>query len=283
MTDAPAGSSGTTATSPILLGTVAIEPTRWARLMPGSDAAALPPPIVLADWLDAIRDAGFDGVEVWERHLLDASPADGERVRRHHLPIVVWNSYASLDEDDPTERRRVADAATEAGATGIKFNVGNDIESLERYADRIAAWLDDLPDSVRLLCECHHGISIAERPDVAARIFDRAGPASRVQAIVHTHESDDELRARFDAYGDRITHVHVNFLDFATMSAPPLCEVADRLAATADLLSSSGFDGSWTLEFCHGLLTDDDHPEFLLQQAESDLAVLRDIVGGGTP
>lgn len=262
----------------VLLGTVAIEPTRWARMMPDHDPSTAQPQIVLADWMDAIADAGFDGIEVWEPHLHAASAADRRRVLDHDLPVGIWNSYVSLDDADATERTSIAAAAADAGATGIKFNVGNDSDAAEMYSDRIAEWLEALPESVRLLCECHHGISIAERPDVAASIFERSGPASRVQAIVHTHEADDDVRARFDAYGDRITHVHVNFLDFATMSAPPLVDITDRLAASVDLLTTLGFAGSWTIEFCHGVLTANDRPDFLMSQAAADLTTMRQIL-----
>lgn len=256
----------------VLLGTVAIEPARWKR---GPDA---PAPIVLSAWLDAIAEAGFDGIEVWEPHLARATPTEAEAVLSHELPVTVFNSYVSLDDPDPNGTTTVADWARRAGSTGIKFNVGNEPGAAHAYAERIAAWTDELPDHVTLLCECHHGISIAEDPQVASQIFDAAGPVGRLQAIVHTHEEADHLRARFDAYGDRISHVHVNFLDFDTLSAPRLRDFAERLEAKVQLLRTLGFAGSWTLEFVHGLLTDADHPEALVEQATDDLIVLRQVL-----
>ncbi len=235
----------------VYLGTVAIEPSRWARHAASPELPASPPINLLA-WMDAIAGAGFDGIEAWEPHLLHAPAADRDRIVAHPLPIAVWNSYVSLDEDDPTERDGVAAAASEAGASAIKYNVGNAATQVDAYADRISEWLDLLPNGIRLLCECHQGISVAEDPGVAARIFERAGGADRIQAIVHTHETDEHLRARFDAYGDRIAHVHVNFLDPATKAAPPLAAVHDRLAEVAGLLASFGFDGTWTIEFVQG-------------------------------
>ena len=265
--------------SQVLLGTVAIESTRWDRSMPARDDRASARPILLADWMDAIASAGFDGIELWERHLLDAERADRDRVVAHALPIRVWNSYVSLDDDDDASRIAIAAEVARVGATGIKFNVGNDVAQLDSYADRIGRWLDVLPSSVRLLCECHHTTSIAEEPSVAARIFEMAGSADRVQAIVHTNESDDHLRQRFDAYGARITHVHVNFLDFITNMAPALSEIEDLLAKKVALLQTLGFNGSWTIEFCHGLLTERDRPDFLIAQAAADLGILRTVLG----
>ena len=120
--------------------------------------------------------------------------------------------------------------------------------------------------------------SIAKNPAVAAAVLAAGGPPERVQAIVHTHDDPDHLRARFDAYGERITHVHVNFLD-QRGQAPRLVEVRDRLEAQVELLGGLGFDGSWTLEFVAGVSTPDDRPERLMDQAAEDLVVLRELVG----
>ena len=83
----------------ILLGTVAIEPARWAdaRADP-ADGAPLPALITLSSWLDPIAAAGFDGIELWERHLTAAEPAEATRILDHPLSIDVFNSYVSLDD-----------------------------------------------------------------------------------------------------------------------------------------------------------------------------------------
>ncbi len=255
----------------LLAGTVAIEPNRWA----GPTSA----PIAVSPWLDRLADAGFDGIELWERHLVAATPAEAAAVLEHQLPVAVLNSYVSLDDPDDGARRTVADSVRRAGAEAVKFNVGNDPGAVDDYADRIARWLEMLPHEVSLLCECHHGISIAEDPPTAAAIFAAAAPADRLGAIVHTHEHPDHLRARFDAYGERIRHVHVNHLDVATLTAPRLSEAVDRLAAQVDLLDELGFVGTWTIEFVEGVGTDHDHVAHLVDQACHDLAVLRDVVG----
>ena len=264
----------------ILLGTVAIEPARWVDYLAATGAGAAPPaePIELSSWMDGIGDAGFDGIELWERHLTVAEPDEVQRILEHPLTIDVFNSYVSLDDPDPEARSAVSRWVRRTGSAGIKFNVGNDPEARDAYADRIAAWLDDLPSTVALLCECHHGISIAEDPATAAAIFDAAGPADRLQAIVHTHEDPDHLRHRFDVYGDRITHVHVNFLDSAALSAPKLTAIRERVESQVTLLRSLGFDGTWTIEFSHGVLSERDEPGYLLEQATSDLDVLRELL-----
>lgn len=257
----------------ILLGTVALEPNRWGTV-DRSGAAT----IDLAALLPDIASAGFDGLELWDRHLTQASPEQAAALIDGALPITVFNSYVGFDDPDPTARDEAAAWVARAGSRGVKCNVGNDPDAAPAYAARIARWLDALPEDVAVLCECHAGISIAEEPEVAAAIFAAAGPPERMQAIVHTHEDPAHLRARFDAYGDRITHVHVNFLDLEAGGAPPLRDRCDELATKARLLHTLGFRGSWTIEFVHGLLTDNDDPAHLLAQATLDLAVLREVL-----
>jgi sugar phosphate isomerase/epimerase len=258
----------------VLLGTVALEPNRWGTVEPSGA-----PTTIVSRWLDGIAAAGFDGIELWERHAT-SDPVEATAILAGPLPVTLWNTYASFDEVDPTERERVAGWVRRCRSRGVKFNVGPDPAQLDLYAERLASWVALLPEDAVALCECHAGISVAERPEVAAALFAAAGPADRVQAIVHSHESAEHLAARFDAYGERITHVHVNHLDPATGRAPRLAERAAELAATAAHLRSLGFRGSWTVEFVHGTLTDRDRPAELLAQAAEDLKVLREILGG---
>ncbi|MEL7208242.1 MAG: hypothetical protein AAGK32_08445 [Actinomycetota bacterium] len=258
---------------PVLLATVAIEPNRWSTVDESGD-----PTTRVSEWLDAIASAGFDGTEIWERHLTSADPAEADGILGHPLPITVFNSYVAFDEADDARRREVAGWVARSGAGAVKCNVGDDPLLEAAYGDRLAAWLDHLPDGTRLLCECHDGISIAEDPVVAGRILERAGPPSRAQAIVHTHDSDELTRSRFDAYGDRITHVHVNHLDLPP-GPPPLHEVAERLEPRIGLLRDLGFRGSWSIEFVAGTLTDQDQPALLVEQAAADLRVLRELLG----
>jgi hypothetical protein len=128
-----------------------------------------------------------------------------------------------------------------------------------------------------MLCACRQGISLAENPIVAAEIFEAAGPPDRVQAIVHTHESSEHLRARFDLYGDRIAHARVNHLDLAA-GAPRLVDIQHELHAKVTLLRSLGFTGSWTLEIVAGVMTGADSPGLLMDQAADDLHVLHEVL-----
>lgn len=257
----------------VLLGTVAIEPNRWRTRR--ADGA---PSVDVRDHLAAIAALPVDGIEIWERHFTDLPPAAAAELAAGPVPVRIFNSYVDFDDPDDGARDRIADHVARSGARAVKFNVGNDPEAEAGYLERLIRWLDRLPDHVAAICECHQGISIAEDPVVAGRILTRAGPPERVQALVHTHDSVDLIAAKLDALGERITHVHVNHLDFATMRHPPLADVAEHLSAVIDALRAAGFNGSWTLEFVAGLLTEADRPDALLAQAAVDLPLLRRLV-----
>lgn len=259
--------------SDIYLGTVAIEPNRWATVDPSWAAT-----IALGDWLDRIAAAGFDGIEVWEKHLSEASEAEAGQILQHEMPVAVFNSYASFDEPDAESRMLAAAWTARSGAWGVKYNLGNDPDAEAVYAERLAAFAEALPGHVQLLCECHEGISVAEDPAVAARIFDAAGGGERLQAICHLSERPDYMRSKFDHLGERITHIHVNFLDGG--AAPPLVDIEARLREQVALVMSLGFAGTWTVEFANGLLTEHDEPEFIIEAAASDLTLLRTVIDG---
>ncbi|MCB1028305.1 MAG: hypothetical protein KDB24_11150 [Microthrixaceae bacterium] len=252
----------------VLLGTVAIEPNRWGTIR--SDQS---PTTRVHEHLAAIAAAGFDGIELWEGHL---TPDLADQARAAGVPLEIFNSYVGFDDGDDGARLSVAANVAATGARAVKINVGNDPAAELAYAERLGRFVEALPDGSAALCECHRGISIAEDPVVAARILTAAGP--RAHALVHTHDDDAQLRACFDAYGDRISHVHVNLLDFATLTHPRLEQVVDRLGSTVETIRSQGFDGSWTIEFVAGLLTDLDEPVGLVDQASRDLVVLRSIL-----
>jgi sugar phosphate isomerase/epimerase len=255
---------------PVLIGTVALDPNRWGLVTGVREAT-----IAASQWLDALEGAGFDGVELWEPHLRDADQVEADALLHHRLRTVILNGYASFL--DAAELTGVALLVERSGAGAVKANTGGDTARLGAEADAAARWLVDLPAGTRLLLECHDGTAIADDHAAAARFLTRAGPPERVQAIVHTHEGADRVRARFDAYGERITHVHVNHLQDGT--APPLGDVED-LADRIALLRNLGFNGSWTIEFVHGVLTDNDRPDVLVEQAIADLAVLRSALAG---
>ena len=246
-------------------GTIVLEPNRWFGVTKDQWGTT-----TISEWLDRIDAAGFDGIELWEPHFRDAAPSEQQAILDHRLPINVYNTYVSFDDPDDTERSAAATATKRSGATKVKWNTGpeRDDATLEAYADRLRQWAESLP-GVELVCECHDG-SAMDDPAVAARVL-----AAGSNALLHTHDDLDLIRAKFDAYGDRISHVHVNHL---FTGSPKLADIRDELTEKIDLLRTLGFSGTWTLEFVHGTGGDHDQPEPMFAQAVDDLAVLRSLL-----
>lgn len=254
----------------VLLGTVALEPNRWGAL--SSDRA---PTIGCEDWLARAVEAGFDGVELWEHHATRVDDAEVERLRASELPVRIFNSYVSLDEEDDASRLSAARWLDRLGCEGIKYNVGADAGAEGDYIARLRRWSEAIRGDVRLICECHGG-TLGETPAVAARILEDAGPADRFQALVHLGDDLSHIDAMFEALGARISHVHVNFL---RQKAPLLEDIADDVLERVARLREFGFLGSWTLEFTHGVLGADDCVATTLEAAVRDLRFLREVLG----
>lgn len=249
----------------VFLGTIVLEPNRWFGVTHerwGTTAVSA--------WLDAIADAGFDGIELWESHFRDADPEERQAILDHPLPISVYNTYVSFDDEVDTDRDTAAELIRLTGAPKVKWNTGpeRDDAALDAYTARLGRFAAALP-GVELICECHDG-SAMDDPVTAARVL-----AAGSNALFHTHDDLDLIRAKFAAYGDRLTHVHVNHL---FTGSPRLTDIRDELAEKVALVRELGFAGSWTLEFVHGTGGDHDDPAPMLAQAIEDLEVLRELL-----
>ena len=79
------------------------------------------------------------------------------RLSSSPLPIVIFSSYVSFDDRDDAARDLVAGWVERLGCSGVKYNVANRADSLDAYAARLRRWSAQLPEGVRLICECHRG------------------------------------------------------------------------------------------------------------------------------
>lgn len=253
----------------VLLGTVALEPNRWGAISPDRR-----PSLRCDDWLERAVQAGFDGVELWEHHAMLAGDQEVARLQASPLPIAILSSYASFDEEEDAARGNVAEWANRLGCAAIKFNLGNERRDVTPYIERLARFADQVSVATRLICECHGGTA-ADDPAVAEKILSAVGGAERIQALVHLGDEPDHLDAMFDALGERIQHVHVNFL---RQGAPRLSEIADDVEARIARIRRRGFFGSYTLEFVNGVGTERDRPAHLIEAAVSDLGVMRQVL-----
>ena len=149
-----------TATPPIYLGTVLLEPNRWS---PGKL-----PSFKVSEWSAAIKQAGFDGLELWENHAALADEAERQALATGPTPVCLLNTYAGFANADHAAREQAVSLAQRFKVSGVKFNFGRDPALVSEYLANLRQWAERLPPQTRLLCECH-GQTVLEEPEAAAR------------------------------------------------------------------------------------------------------------------
>ena len=258
----------------IFLGTVAIEPNRWGMAEPGGH-----PLTRVSEWLSTIADAGFDGLELWERHARSVPDEELDALLASDIPIRILSCYTSWDDSDDSIRAETASWIERVGAQGVKFNVGSDPDSIGDYTERLRRFEAEVPNDARLLCECHFG-TVAEDPAVARDMFDSVADADRLGAIVHVHPiARDEWSEPLGVLGDRVRHVHVQVAEVPQSTSAD--ELSEALRPAAEAIGAASPHATWTIEFSHGMWgfgRDDaefDNPAYILQSARRDLAALR--------
>lgn len=232
------------------------------------------PSFCVSDWSDRIAGGGFDGIELWENHYLQAGDDEREKLRRSARLPVIFNTYAGFSDspDDVAARARAADAAADLRAIGIKYNLGREPARLAEYRRNLLSWARALPESCRPLCECHPGTVLEKLEDAVAFFADPE--LSRFSVISHVSGDADAVKACVDAWGGRLTHLHVQLRE--PEQANP--DGRARLAACAGVLRSGGFDGSASIEFTRGM-GKNERIETIFDEAIADMRAFREAWG----
>lgn len=252
----------------IFLATVLLEKNRWGSGKKSS--------LQVSELMPRIAEAGFDGIELWENHLLHADTAEREAVKAGPVPITIFNTYCLFDDESSEKRAASAEMARFLNAPAVKFNFGKNPDERKTYCDNLLRWHDELPEGCQLLCECHPG-TILEDPTEAAEILK---PLSvDVKVIVHAMNDfgDSGVQPWLDVFGNGVAHVHVQPRNpdgngFAALK--DLAHARDRVR----LLKESGFEGTWSIEFCKGVSASDESVDLLLDAAIEDRAVLKTMI-----
>ncbi|MGD8238086.1 MAG: TIM barrel protein [Armatimonadota bacterium] len=250
----------------IYIGTILLEPNRWSR--------PKTPTYRVSEWLDRFREAGFDGMELWEYHATLCQPEELAALEASSFAASIFNTYCDFDDASEADRRRAAEMTNRLGAAGVKFNVGRAPELRDAYLRNLRAWAELLPDDCRLLCECHGG-TIIEEPAAAASFFEEVGD-SRVEIIVHCFAAElDRLREWLRTFGSKVTHSHVQLRD-DDGNAVRVDRDPAHVKEALHIMREEGYTGSFTLEFTEGTRAPDENMDDLWQAALADLHFLRE-------
>lgn len=248
----------------IFIGTIALEKNRW---VPQNVPAC-----TISDWLPRFAAAGFDGMELWEKHVMDREESESLRIKTGPLPVGVFNTYCNFLEEGEAARETVAGLIKKFNAPAVKYNIGNDPALEPVYRRNLLNWASMLPPDCRLLCECHPG-TILEQPKAAAAFFEDID-RGRFGIIIHPlFGSLELLKQWFELFNNRIRHVHLQLRDrqgqFIRLNQnPALCEERFRF------LRQAGYDGSFTIEFTAGV-RGHENPDQIWDAVLEDLHFLR--------
>lgn len=244
----------------VFLSTVAMEKNRWGTKEPSFAVSGFVP--------GAMAD-GFDGLELWENHLLRADEAEQARLYAAGIPWI-YNTYLRFDEGVTPRMREVASVIARLRPEKVKFNLNASACPVEQQIETLLAFADLLPEDVMLLSECHPGTPM-EAPEDAQRILARL-PAGRFGAIVHLAPVLGDNARRFALYGDRIVHLHTQLRlpgtnERTRLDAQPGI-ARDHLLA----LRAWGFCGSASVEFTQDGRT----PEETYANCAADMRLIRE-------
>ena len=74
----------------ILIGSILLDLNRWGD--------PKTPTYEVSDWTDRFREAGFDGMELWEYHATLCSDAEREKLLSSNFPATIYNTYCDFDD-----------------------------------------------------------------------------------------------------------------------------------------------------------------------------------------
>ncbi|MFT5366816.1 MAG: sugar phosphate isomerase/epimerase [Candidatus Latescibacterota bacterium] len=249
----------------ILIGSILLDVNRW-----GNPKA---PTYEVSAWTDRFKEAGFDGIELWEYHATLCSDAERDRLIASDFPSTLYNMYSEFDDASEAGRQVATEMITKLGSRGVKFNVGKDPALRAEYLKNLRAWREAVPDSCMLMCECHPG-TIVEEPEAAKEFFDALG-VDGWEVMVHCFIPEQEVLKRwFDQFGDKVGQAHVQMRDDGR-NILRLDEDPDRAQACLTIMYDAGFSGAYTIEFAKGTREPGENMDDLWTAAKADLDFLR--------
>ncbi|MHC4917909.1 MAG: sugar phosphate isomerase/epimerase family protein [Planctomycetota bacterium] len=252
---------------PMYMGTILLDVNRWKR-------PEKVPSYRVSEWVGRFREAGFDGMELWQYHATRCGEEELEALLACGWPPALFNIYPTFTGAEMEEIAELSALAGKLGAGGVKFNIGAEPERREEYLANLKRWREVLPAGVRPMCECHPG-TVIEEPAEARRFFDELD-SDGWEIIVHPFSRIESLEEWLKLFGPAVTHAHLQMREERAIvrfdSRPDVARKA------ADLLGEYGFAGSLTLEFAAGTGSPGENIEDLFRTALDDLAFVRELI-----
>jgi len=247
----------------ISLGSIALEVNRWSSRNPSYSVSG---------WIPKIKAAGFDGLELWENHVLLAE-GEAEKIAASGFPVSVYNHYGLFtnDKEEIAKRDMAVKMIKTLGTKAVKYNIGNNPELLAEYKENVLAFASALPEDCVLLCENHAG-TLLETDDAIESFFDGLCP-HRFALVIHPFGEPEELRQRFIRFGERIAHIHSQLSRGDERIR--LDRWPERVMACFDIMKEYGFSGGFTVEFTELTSAPGENIEDLFTNAVLDLEFIR--------
>ena len=246
----------------IYLGTIALEKNRWSSRVPS---------YLVSEWLPKIKAAGFDGLELWENHVL-SSPGGAEALKNSGFPIAIYNHYGTFSNspEDIEKREKAVKMINFLGAGAVKFNVGNDPALLGEYRDNVLRMADAI-DGI-MFCECHANTLLEFNDDIVAFFKDLC--PEKFQLMVHPFIEPNLLDEKFEIFGSRLTHIHSQL---SSDSGERICldRWPQRVNACFDVMKKQGFTGNFTVEFTELTAAPGENIDDLFANTIRDLTFIR--------
>ncbi len=249
-----------------LINTVLLERNRWETHRT--------PSILVSEWMDRFMEDGFDGLELWENHVLKAQKEEIQFLKKGPVKVDIYNSYVRFEDGYEEERETAANMIRQLQVNKVKFNLGSNSVLEDRYLENLQEWKGQLPAGCRLLCECHPG-TIMEDPEEAARIYDVLG-SSQLEAIVHPFHEQHDLERWFDCLGSTITHAHVSL--YKNQAFHRLAEEEEFVKKRAAMLRNQKFVGTYSMEFAKGTAAPNETEELVYSYALQDRNYLQNLL-----
>lgn len=251
-------------TNDVYLATVLLEPNRWGSRDPSID---------LREWLPRVKAAGFDGIEIWDDHLLKTEPAVAAAIASDEFPTILNHYDTGLDASSAA-REKLHKLITHIGCRGMKWNGPKGTEGAAECLRNMRPWIEQFPSNFLALCECHPGTVFENIPEFAESTANWNTPPP---VILHLLNMDaDDVHYMLTHFPERVAHIHLQMRHEHDNSIMRLDERPDLFQEQIKILKDADFAGSYSIEFTKGC-THADGPdiETLFSHALQDLKFLR--------